>query len=142
MLTKRVFQQYRGQLTLSQRYFSSSSTSEQDAIFERKFLDHRTVEWPEVNPIDLHFTDYSGKGTVKLHNYRYPADQNVARKGIVTFTHGHGDYMGRYAWMAQKIAAEGYDVVGMDARGHGLSEGRRGIIEGRDIIRDDTLFYA
>ena len=30
----------------------------------------------------------------------------------------------------------------MDHRGFGLSEGRRGIIEGKEIIRDDALFYA
>ena len=105
------------------------------------FLDYSTVEWPEENPIDLHVPGYDGKGTVKLQNYRYPADKTVARKGIVTLTHGHGDFM-RYAWMAQKFAAVGYDVVGMDARGHGRSEGRRGVIESKEIIRDDSLLYA
>ena len=44
--------------------------------------------------------------------------------------------------MAQKIAAQGYDVVGMDHRGFGLSEGRRGIVEGKEIITDDALFFA
>ena len=44
--------------------------------------------------------------------------------------------------MAQKIAAEGYDVVGMDHRGFGLSEGRRGIVEGKDILTKDALTFA
>ena len=79
---------------------------------------------------------------VKLQNYRYPANTSVTRKGIVTFTHGYGDYMGRYAFMAKKIAAEGYDVVGMDHRGFGLSEGRRGIVEKKEVLTDDALFFA
>ena len=32
--------------------------------------------------------------------------------------------------------------MGMDQRGFGLSKGRRGIVEGKEIIRDDALLFA
>jgi len=36
----------------------------------------------------------------------------------------------------------GYDVVGIDQRGFGRSEGRRFIFESREMMRDDILEFT
>jgi acylglycerol lipase len=48
-------------------------------------------------------------------------------RASVLLLHGITGYSGPYGQMvAQGLAASGYDVFGMDLRGHGLSDGRRG----------------
>ena len=108
--------------------------------FKRKFIDYNLYEWPETNPLELSLPCYKGRSEVRIQNYRYPAIGEL--KGIVQLIHGHGDYVGRYAYVAEQIAKEGYDVVGIDQRGFGRSEGRRGILESREIMRDDILEYT
>ena len=44
--------------------------------------------------------------------------------------------------MGQELARRGYDVVGLDRRGFGYSEGRRGIVEYKQIMVDDTLAFT
>ena len=90
---------------------------------KRRQIDYTSVAWPEVNPID-----YTVAGN-RMQNYRFPATCDPAdRKGIVQWISGYGDYAGRYAWLAKLIAGRGYDVVGVDWRGFGHSEGKRGIL--------------
>ena len=108
--------------------------------FKRKFIDFKHHEWPETNPLELNLPSYKGQSEVRIQNYRYPAFGD--RKGIVQLIHGHGDYIGRYAYLAEQIAMEGYDVIGIDQRGFGRSEGQRGILESREIIRDDIIEYT
>ena len=60
----------------------------------------------------------------------------------MTLIHGFGDYTGRFAYYAKPFAENGYDFVGMDMRGFGRSEGRRGIVESKEIIMDDFLTYT
>lgn len=109
---------------------------------KRKYIDYKAVQWPEVNPIELVMSDVGGKsGQVRIQNYRYPTTQPNC-KGIVQLIHGHGDYIGRYSYVAKQIAERGYDVVGIDQRGLGHSQGRRGLIESKEIARDDILNYT
>ena len=52
--------------------------------------------------------------------------RGVARAGVLVF-HGITGYSAPYGpMMAEEVAAAGYDVFGLDLRGHGLSDGRRG----------------
>lgn len=51
--------------------------------------------------------------------------------------HGYGDYVGRYAYFARYFSEAGYDFLGIDQRGFGLSEGRRGIIENEEVMIGD-----
>lgn len=53
--------------------------------------------------------------------------------------HGYGDYTARYAYFAKYFSNAGYDFVGLDQRGFGYSEGRRGIIESEDYFIEDQL---
>ena len=117
------------------------SDEEAQVLYDLKHIDFTKYHWPEVNPIDLQMPDYKSGGKVCLQNYRYPTNQDT-RKGIIQLLHGLGDYIGRYAFLAKKLSDQGYDVVGIDQRGFGYSEGRRGLVESQQIIRDDILTYT
>ena len=56
--------------------------------------------------------------------------------------HGLNDYSGRYAYLAKILTQNGYDVVAMDQRGFGFSEGARGFIESGESARDDILEFT
>ena len=78
-------------------------------MFDRKFIDFSAHKFPEVNPIDFKMPAYKGESRiageeVRLQNYRYPCVDGVTRKGIVQWMHGHGDYAGRYGFMAKQLA--------------------------------------
>lgn len=85
--------------------------SEEEEEFKRKFIDWKSIQFPQVNPVEL--VSKSGKSQYKLNNYRYPS-QTGETKGIIQFIHGYGDYCARYAYFAKKFAEQGYDVVGFD----------------------------
>ena len=44
--------------------------------------------------------------------------------------------------MAKQLAENGYDVVAMDQRGFGFSEGARGFIKSAESARDDILEFS
>jgi alpha-beta hydrolase superfamily lysophospholipase len=59
------------------------------------------------------------------------------RASVLIF-HGITAYSGPYGpIVAEQIAAAGYDVFGLDLRGHGLSDGRRGDYPSEDRFRKD-----
>ena len=59
-------------------------------------------------------------------------------RGILVVAHGHGEHGGCYAGLAAELVpAAGVDVLAFDSRGHGLSEGRRGVIRRYDDLLDD-----
>jgi alpha-beta hydrolase superfamily lysophospholipase len=47
-------------------------------------------------------------------------------RGTVVIAHGLGEHIGRYLHVADALNARGWNVVGFDHRGHGLSSGARG----------------
>jgi len=51
-------------------------------------------------------------------------------QGLVLIVHGVGEHCGRYEHVAQALLAGGYAVRGFDHRGHGLSGGLRGHVDG------------
>lgn len=61
-----------------------------------------------------------------LHLQRWPAPGPA--KGTVQIVHGLGEHIGRYEWLARQLNAAGWHAVGHDHRGHGRSEGRRGVV--------------
>ena len=62
-------------------------------------------------------------------------------KGIVNLVHGLGEHSGRYAHVAEALSKAGYNLIGFDLRGHGLSEGKKGHTPDIDHLMDDiTLF--
>ncbi len=55
----------------------------------------------------------------------WPANA-AAPRGVVVLVHGLGEHIARYEPVARHLAAQGFDVVGYDQRGHGRSPGPRG----------------
>ena len=47
-------------------------------------------------------------------------------KALICVIHGFGEHINRYTYLGDFFNIHGYNVVGMDVRGHGRSEGKRG----------------
>lgn len=71
---------------------------------------------------------------VKLHGRVWSVD---APHAVLSLVHGFGEHSGRYADMAQYLNGQGIAVVAIDLRGHGRSEGKRGVTRGMDDYRHD-----
>lgn len=74
--------------------------------------------------------------------YHFPCENP---KKVMCVIHGIGEHMGRYQRMAQKLKEQGIAVIGMDLRGHGISNGVRGNTAPREEILKDVdamLDYA
>lgn len=55
----------------------------------------------------------------------------------IVLVHGLGEHVGRYALVASWLTARGFRCVGFDQRGHGLSDGPRGVIPTDDALQRD-----
>ena len=63
-------------------------------------------------------------------------------RGTVLLIHDHGEHCGRYRWLAQKLAENGFSVCIYDQRGHGKSEGVRAYISTtRRLVDDLSLLW-
>jgi acylglycerol lipase len=58
-------------------------------------------------------------------------------KGVIALVHGMGEHFGRYKHVAEFLGSIGYATVGMDHRGHGKSEGKRGHTPCYNHLMDD-----
>ena len=59
-------------------------------------------------------------------------------KDVIVLIHGMGEHLGRYKHVIDFFMSIGYAVVGMDYRGHGTSQGKRGHIPSYKQLMDDT----
>lgn len=114
--------------------------SEEDALFRKKNVDFTKWKFQEINSLKYEVKDIHSNKMLHIQTYRQPAAGEC--KGVVHFICGYGDYVGRYAYIAQKFANDGYDFIGIDSRGFGHSEGRRGIYEDYRSVLDDQLGFA
>ncbi len=57
--------------------------------------------------------------------------------GKVVIVHGVGEHLGRYEHVGNALAAAGYEVRGVDFRGHGQSDGKRGHVKNWEQYVDD-----
>ena len=62
-------------------------------------------------------------------------------KAVIALVHGLGEHTMRYAHWAKMFNEKGYAVVGLDIRGHGQSEGKRGFVPYYDILLDDIEVF-
>ena len=75
---------------------------------------------------------------LRPHVQHWPAA--AGRHGSVLLVHGLGEHIGRYAHVAAAINAAGWSVIGYDQRGHGRSEGARGVLpRPQDLLFDLAL---
>ena len=72
--------------------------------------------------------------TLFVRRWKAGGEANVS----VLIFHGITGYSGPYGpIVAEQLAAAGYDVFGLDLRGHGLSDGRRGDYPSEKVLRKD-----
>ncbi len=63
-------------------------------------------------------------------------------KALVVLIHGMGEHFGRYAHVSAFFNQAGYAVAGIDLRGHGQSEGKRGHTPSYDLLMDDIELFV
>lgn len=68
---------------------------------------------------------FTGTAGGKIHWRAWNAQDTKARIVIV---HGYGEHGDRYTRFAERLTQEGFTVWANDHRGHGLSEGPRGVV--------------
>jgi len=73
---------------------------------------------------------------LKLFGYSWQPDTKAPKASIVLL-HGIGEHIMRYDQWAKKFVNRGYAVTGMDFRGHGRSEGKRGHIPSYESLLQD-----
>jgi alpha-beta hydrolase superfamily lysophospholipase len=82
----------------------------------------------------MHEAEFQGsEGTVFYRRWN-PADSPVR---IVQIVHGYAEHSGRYAHVAEALAASGAVVYADDHIGHGRSDGERALITNFDHVVDD-----
>lgn len=80
------------------------------------------------------FSINSRSDGLKLQGYRWSVKNPVA---VMSLVHGLAEHCRRYEKLAQYLNCNGIDVVGVDLRGHGRSEGPRGVsLQYADIAGD------
>ncbi len=57
---------------------------------------------------------------------------------VALIVHGYGEHVGRYEWVAARLAEAGAATYGVDHVGHGRSGGERVVIEDIDGVVDDV----
>lgn len=79
----------------------------------------------------------------KLFTQSWQPDCNPS--AIIVLVHGIGEHSSRYYSWAEKFVAKNIAVFSFDQRGHGLSDGKRGVISSYKSLMDDidlVLFEA
>jgi len=62
-------------------------------------------------------------------------------KALVVLIHGMGEHFGRYAHVAEFFTQNGYAFAGMDLRGHGRSQGKRGHTPSYEHLMNDIELF-
>ncbi len=74
---------------------------------------------------------------LSLRLRHWPAGDQSDRRGTILLVHGLGEHIGRYERLAEMLRARGWFVTGYDQRGHGLSDGKRGVLSQSDDLLHD-----
>lgn len=64
-------------------------------------------------------------------------DPEKEPRALINLVHGLGDHINRYNELASAFVDEGYALIGMDLRGHGQSEGKRGHTPSYETLMGD-----
>lgn len=97
-----------------------------DARLEAEGIEHEVGFWTTVDGIQLYWQAWSSEAT--------------PRRGCVALMHGYGEHCSRYHHVAVALVRAGYNVMAIDARGHGRSTGIRAHVDRyADYVRDMAL---
>jgi non-heme chloroperoxidase len=80
---------------------------------------------------------YTARDKAKLSFDTYSCDPATPAKATVVFLHGSTYNTKRYAVIAKALLKQQFDVVLLDWRGHGASEGQRGDVDYVGQLEDD-----
>jgi alpha-beta hydrolase superfamily lysophospholipase len=62
-------------------------------------------------------------------------------KATIAIVHGGLEHSGHYKYLVDSLLEKGFALTGLDLRGHGRSEGKRGHVMDWNEIREDMGFY-
>jgi alpha-beta hydrolase superfamily lysophospholipase len=87
-------------------------------------------------------TEYKWRSFDGLDVYALQWNSVAQSEAVVAFVHGHGDHCRRYDEWFSMLTAKNISVVTFDYRGHGRSQGKRGVIKQfNDLLQDVTLLH-
>lgn len=87
-------------------------------------------------------TEYQWKSFDGLDLYALQWPSNERPEAVVAFVHGLGDHCRRYDEWFSKFTDRNYSVLTFDYRGHGRSQGKRGVIrQYDDLLKDVALLH-
>lgn len=76
---------------------------------------------------------------VHLSLSHWPVPEPV---GVIHALHGLGEHQGRFGPLATALQRQGWAVMGIDHRGHGRSDGPRGVVRSTDdLLHDQALAH-
>ena len=81
---------------------------------------------------------FTAKDLLRLY---WTSDLPESPRAHVAVVHGYGDHIGRYRPVTEALVAEGFGVHGLDYRGHGRADGRRGFCDKWPDYLDDLALY-
>ncbi len=81
--------------------------------------------------------DFTAEDGTRLTTYRWPAPEHGLRARLALI-HGLGEHAGRYEGLAHRLRAQGLEVWAHDHRGHGRSDGARGVLPHTAALIDDA----
>jgi alpha-beta hydrolase superfamily lysophospholipase len=90
-----------------------------------------------ILPLTATLSDFTAEDGTPLTTYRWAAPHQGLR-GRVHVIHGLGEHAGRYEGLAQRLRAQGFEVWAHDHRGHGRSDGPRGVLPHTAALIDDA----
>ncbi len=85
-----------------------------------------------LNAVPLRRTagQFSGAGGLRIGWRAWAPGSGAASRGAhVVIAHGYGEHGERYARLAERLTAAGFKTWAPDHRGHGISEGPRGVVD-------------
>jgi acylglycerol lipase len=90
-----------------------------------------------MSPIEYQWKSFDG---LNIYALQWPSAGQT--EAVVAFVHGHGDHCRRYDDWFLMLAARNISVLTLDYRGHGRSQGKRGVINRySDLLQDVALLH-
>jgi acylglycerol lipase len=85
-------------------------------------------------------TPLIGQRSFKLMTAAFAPDDTP--KALAILVHGYGEHAGRYKHVIEALVGYGYAVYTLDHRGHGESQGARGLVERWEYFVDDLRLLS